>query len=71
MEILQQAMMSLPDTSELDSKLTVAVESLESADTSSQDQLSADGISPLDRLMCDIVDQLWDPDQHIPSLVLS
>lgn len=51
-------MMNLPDTTDLDSKLTVPVESFESADTSNKDELSADGISPLDRLMCEIVDQL-------------
>ncbi|XP_054262774.1 mediator of RNA polymerase II transcription subunit 7 [Macrosteles quadrilineatus] len=57
-DILQQALMSLPDTSELDSKLTVPVEAMETMDTSSQDETSSDGCNPLDRLMCEIIDKM-------------
>lgn len=59
MEILQQAMMNLPDNTELDSKLTVPVEAFENMDTSNNDDSNLDTCDPLDRLMCELVDQLW------------
>lgn len=58
MEILQQAMMNLPDNTELDSKLTVPVEAFENMDTSNNDDSNLDTCDPLDRLMCELVDQL-------------
>ncbi|XP_046686627.1 LOW QUALITY PROTEIN: mediator of RNA polymerase II transcription subunit 7-like [Homalodisca vitripennis] len=57
-EILHQAMMSLPDMSDLDSKLTVPVEIFQAHDTTNKDETDSEGCDPLDRLMCEIVDQL-------------
>ncbi|XP_039291189.1 mediator of RNA polymerase II transcription subunit 7 [Nilaparvata lugens] len=58
MEILQQALHSLPDASDLDSKLMVPCESFEKMDSSDQDDANSDACNPLDRLMCQIVDAL-------------
>lgn len=58
MEILQQALNSLPDTSDMDSKLMVPTESFDEMDASFGDDANNDACSPLDRLMCDIVDNI-------------
>ncbi|KAK9507021.1 hypothetical protein O3M35_008854 [Rhynocoris fuscipes] len=58
MEMLQQALHTLPDTSELDSKLMVPTEAFESMDTSDLNSSDMDPNAILDKMMCDIVDQL-------------
>uniref|UniRef100_A0A1B6CQ06 Mediator of RNA polymerase II transcription subunit 7 n=1 Tax=Clastoptera arizonana TaxID=38151 RepID=A0A1B6CQ06_9HEMI len=58
MEILQQALMSLPDTADMDSKLMIPCASLENMDTSNTDDTTNDNCNILDKIMCDIVDGL-------------
>lgn len=58
MEILQQALNNLPDVSDMDSKLMVPIESFDEMNPSTNDDANIDACSPLDRLMCDIVDAL-------------
>lgn len=58
MEILQQALQNLPDTSDMDSKLMVPCESLEDMDTSNVDDTNSDSCYVIDKIMCDIVDAM-------------
>lgn len=58
MEILQNALQSLPIISESDNKLSVAPELLGNDDDQNKEDLVVDPVDPLDRLMCDIVDNL-------------
>ncbi|KAK3930086.1 Mediator of RNA polymerase II transcription subunit 7 [Frankliniella fusca] len=57
-ELLQQALHNLPDSSETDSKLLVPTEAFEDMDTSDETKKDSEAVNPLDRLMCDIVDNL-------------
>ncbi|KAJ1529591.1 hypothetical protein ONE63_006361 [Megalurothrips usitatus] len=56
--LLQQALHNLPDSTETDSKLLVPTEAFEDMDTSNENKKDSDAVNPLDRLMCDIVDNL-------------
>lgn len=58
MEMLQQALHTLPDTSDLDSKLIVPMEAFESMETSDPNFNEMDTNAILDKMMCDIVDQI-------------
>ncbi|CAG2061855.1 unnamed protein product [Timema podura] len=58
MEILQQALQMLPESSESDSKLLIPTELFENLDAANQDEASTDSCNALDRLMCDIVDAM-------------
>lgn len=56
--MLQQALHTLPDTSDLDSKLIVPMEAFESMETSDPNFNEMDTNAILDKMMCDIVDQI-------------
>jgi mediator of RNA polymerase II transcription subunit 7 len=58
MEILQSALQMLPDSSDLDSKLLVPMESAEDMELSISEEQAGDACSGLDRLMCEIIDAL-------------
>lgn len=58
MDILQQALQSLPDTSDMDSKLMVSCEALEDLDSSNVDDANSDSCYIIDKIMCDIVDAM-------------
>ena len=58
MEILQNALQSLPIISESDNKLTVSPELIGNDDNQDKEDIVVDPVDPLDRLMCDIVDNL-------------
>ncbi|XP_014244628.1 mediator of RNA polymerase II transcription subunit 7 [Cimex lectularius] len=57
-EMLQQALQNLPDTSDFDSKLMIPTEAFENLDSANHDSSNGDTTSILDDMMCDIVDQL-------------
>ncbi|XP_014293813.1 mediator of RNA polymerase II transcription subunit 7 [Halyomorpha halys] len=57
-EMLQQALQTLPDTSDFDSKLMVPTESYENMGKSNHDTTETDPYVILDEMMCNIVDQL-------------
>lgn len=57
-EMLQQALHTLPDTADFDSKLMVPTELFENAGKSSQEAYETDPSVILDDMMCNIVDQL-------------
>ena len=57
-EILQHALQMLPNTSDVDSKLSVNTESIEMIDDLSSEQQSTDPCSPNDRIMCKIIDEM-------------
>ena len=56
--MLQQALQTLPDTSDFDSKLIIPTESFEHFGKSNQDTNETDSYVILDEMMCNIVDQL-------------
>lgn len=56
--MLQQALQTLPDTSDFDSKLMVPTESFENMGKSNHDTTESDPYVILDEMMCNIVDQL-------------
>ncbi|KAG7207833.1 hypothetical protein KM043_009434 [Ampulex compressa] len=57
-EILQHALQMLPDTSELDSKLAINIDAMESVDALGFEQQSPDPCSPSDRIMCKVIDDM-------------
>ncbi|KAJ8866277.1 hypothetical protein PR048_032120 [Dryococelus australis] len=59
MEILQQALQTLPDSTDTDSNLMIPTELFDSMDAAKQDEAAGDACNPLDRLMCSIVDAMW------------
>jgi len=56
-EILQHALQMLPDTSDMDCKLSINTEPMETTDDFSSEQQSSDPCSPNDRIMCKIIDE--------------
>ncbi|XP_012229539.1 mediator of RNA polymerase II transcription subunit 7 [Linepithema humile] len=56
-EILQHALQMLPDT-ELDSKLAINTDAMESADNLGLEQQNQDPCSPSDRIMCKAIDDM-------------
>lgn len=56
-EILQHALQMLPDT-ELDSKLAINTDAMESVDNLGSEQQSQDPCSPSDRIMCKVIDDM-------------
>lgn len=56
-EILQQALQNLPDPMEMDSKLLIQSEAFENPETSTKD-VSSDTCHVLDRIMCNIIDNM-------------
>ncbi|XP_065343477.1 mediator of RNA polymerase II transcription subunit 7 [Cloeon dipterum] len=58
MEILDQALQMLPENEDLDSKLLVPIDEMENMDVTSGDDSKNEACSPLDRMMCDIVDAM-------------
>ncbi|XP_016839116.1 mediator of RNA polymerase II transcription subunit 7 [Nasonia vitripennis] len=57
-EILQNALQSLPDTSDLDSKFSVNTEGMEIDNDMSAEQQAVDPCSPSDRIMCKVIDDM-------------
>jgi len=57
-EILQHALQMLPDTSELDSKLAINTDAMESVDNLGFEQQTQDPCSPSDRIMCKVIDDM-------------
>ncbi|BES93352.1 Mediator of RNA polymerase II transcription subunit 24 [Nesidiocoris tenuis] len=57
-EMLHQALQTLPDTSDFDSKLIVPTESFENMDKFNSNPNNPDRLSVLDDIMCSVVDQL-------------
>ncbi|KAK4886571.1 hypothetical protein RN001_002842 [Aquatica leii] len=57
-EILQQALQSLPEAMEVDSKLLVETDLLVNKDSSLQDNGKTDPCYILDRIMCKVVDSM-------------
>lgn len=55
---MQHALQMLPDTSELDSKLAINTDIMESADILGFEQLTQDPCSPSDRIMCKVIDDI-------------
>lgn len=56
-EILQHALQVLPDT-ELDCKLSINTEGMESADNLGFEQQAQDSCSPSDHIMCKVIDDM-------------
>lgn len=48
----------LPDTSELDSKLAISTDIMESVDNMGFKQQTQDPCSPSDRIMCKVIDDM-------------
>lgn len=48
----------LPDTSELDSKLAINIDAMESIDTLGAEQQNMDTCSQSDRIMCKTIDDM-------------
>ncbi|XP_043468810.1 mediator of RNA polymerase II transcription subunit 7 [Leptopilina heterotoma] len=57
-EILSHALQILPDMSELDSKLGINTDIMESMDTTGSDQNGFDACNVKDRIMCNVIDEL-------------
>nr|XP_034191214.1 mediator of RNA polymerase II transcription subunit 7 [Osmia lignaria] len=57
-EILQHALQMLPDTSELDSKLAINTDAMESVDHLGSEQHTPDPCSSSDRVMCKVIDDM-------------
>lgn len=57
-DILQNALQSLPDQCESESKLLVPMEAFEHMDTSQKEVSSMDALYELDKMMCGIVDKM-------------
>ncbi|KYN00912.1 Mediator of RNA polymerase II transcription subunit 7 [Cyphomyrmex costatus] len=57
-EILQHALQMLPDTSELDSKLAINTDAIESIDNLGFEQQTQDPCSSSDRIMCKVIDDM-------------
>ncbi|XP_051155672.1 mediator of RNA polymerase II transcription subunit 7 [Leptopilina boulardi] len=57
-EILSHALQILPDMSELDSKLGINTDIMESMDTTGSDQEGFDSCNIKDRIMCNVIDEL-------------
>ncbi|XP_057339635.1 mediator of RNA polymerase II transcription subunit 7 [Microplitis mediator] len=57
-EILQHALQMLPDTSELDCKLSINTETMECSDNLNSEQQNPDPCSPNDRIMCKMIDDM-------------
>ncbi|KAI4489841.1 mediator of RNA polymerase II transcription subunit 7 [Polistes fuscatus] len=57
-QILQHALQMLPDTSELDSKLAINIDAMESIDTLGSEQQNMDTCSQSDRIMCKTIDDM-------------
>ncbi|KAJ8676375.1 hypothetical protein QAD02_012162 [Eretmocerus hayati] len=57
-EILQNALQMLPDTSELDTKLSMSTEGMEMDIDSNAEQSTTDPCSPSDRIMCKVIDDM-------------
>ncbi|CAL7952268.1 unnamed protein product [Xylocopa violacea] len=57
-EILQHALQMLPDTSELDSKLAINTDAMESVDSLGSEQQTPDPCSASDRIMCKAIDDM-------------
>ncbi|KYN15152.1 Mediator of RNA polymerase II transcription subunit 7 [Trachymyrmex cornetzi] len=57
-EILQHALQMLPDTSELDSKLAINTDAMESVDNLGFEQQTQDPCSSSDRIMCKVIDDM-------------
>lgn len=58
MDILQQAIQNLPEPMELDSKLLIETDLLMNQEKSDSADSSADPCYVLDRIMCNIVDNM-------------
>lgn len=58
MDILQQAIQNLPEPMELDSKLIIETDLLMSQDNKDNADSNADPCYILDRIMCNIVDNM-------------
>lgn len=57
-DILQNALQSLPDQNESDSKFLVPTEMLELMDSNLSDNNNVDPCYELDRIMCNVVDNM-------------
>lgn len=57
-DILQNALQSLPDQNEIESNFKVPVEMLEQMDSSLNNLANADPCYELDRIMCNVVDNM-------------
>lgn len=57
-DILQSALQSLPDQNELEANFKVPVEILEHMDCNTNDVSNPDPCYELDRLMCNVVDNM-------------
>lgn len=57
-DILQNALQSLPDQNDIESNFKVPIEILEHMDCSPSDSANSDPCYELDRLMCNIVDNM-------------
>ncbi|KAG8035444.1 hypothetical protein G9C98_006890 [Cotesia typhae] len=57
-KILQHALQTLPDTSELDCKLSINTETMECSDSLSSEQQNADPCCTNDRIMCKMIDDM-------------
>lgn len=57
-DILQNALQSLPDQNEIDSKFLVPTEILEHMDCSQSDGVNSDPCYELDRIMCNVIDNM-------------
>ncbi|KOB78560.1 Cofactor required for Sp1 transcriptional activation subunit [Operophtera brumata] len=57
-DILQNALQSLPDQNEIESNFKVPIEILEQMDTSINDSSNSDPCYELDRIMCNVVDNM-------------
>lgn len=57
-DILQNALQSLPDQNEVESNFKVPVEILEHMDCSMNDVTNQDPCCELDRIMCNVVDNM-------------
>ncbi|XP_044018652.1 mediator of RNA polymerase II transcription subunit 7 [Aphidius gifuensis] len=55
-EILQNALQSLPDTSDLDTKLSINIEAMDCTDNMNSEQLNPDPCCSSDRIMCMMID---------------
>lgn len=57
-DILQNALQSLPDQNEIEANFKVPVEILEQMDCSTNDVSNQDPCYELDRIMCNVVDNM-------------
>ncbi|KAH0558064.1 mediator of RNA polymerase II transcription subunit 7 [Cotesia glomerata] len=57
-KILQHALQTLPDTSELDCKLSIKTETMDCSDSLSSEQQNTDPCSTNDRIMCKMIDDI-------------